>query len=263
MKSRITTTLLIIVFLLPLAVLLIYSFSGRWEYPRVIPSEVSFRAFRYVAGQGNTLVKSILSSAGFSLTSAVLSFVLCLAPASILAYKDFPGKSLLEGILLLPAVLPAMAFAVGAHLMFLLLGVADTWIGVVIILTVYSYPYMLHTLVVGYAAIGPDYRDCALNLGRSRLGTRLTVEIPLLLPSILTGGIVVFLVAFSEYFLVFLIGGGIVPSVTGHLVPFLLSSDFPTASLLVLIFSLLPLVLLVSLEAVVDRAYRRREGRAT
>lgn len=260
MKPRIFTAVLLLVFLLPPAVLAVYTFAGRWEYPRVLPSEASFRAFRYAAGQGRAIAGSVLSSAGFSLAAAALSFCLSLLPASLLAFREFPGKNLIEPLFLLPAVLPAMTFAVGAHLIFLVLRIADTWIGVVLILTVYGYPYMLRTLIVGYRAVGSDYRNCALNLGSSRFRTRLTVEIPLLLPSILAGGIVVFLVAFSEYFLVFLIGGGTVRSVTGHLVPFLLSSDFPVASLLVLLFSLLPFALLVTLEAVVSRIYLKREG---
>ena len=72
------------------------------------------------------------------------------------------------------------------------------------------------------------------------------------------GGTVVFLVAFTEYFLVFLIGGGAVPSYAGYLFPMLLSSDRPVAALLTLIFLCIPLLLFVGLEFLVVRMYRKK-----
>ena len=69
---------------------------------------------------------------------------------------------------------------------------------------------------------------------------------------------VVFLVAFSEYFLVFLLGGGAVPSITGYLVPFLLGSDYAVSSVLVLVFFTLPLLLFLVMETVLHRIYSKR-----
>jgi putative spermidine/putrescine transport system permease protein len=72
------------------------------------------------------------------------------------------------------------------------------------------------------------------------------------------GGSVVFLVAFSEYFLVFLIGGGSVHSYTGTLFPILNSSDRAMGSLLTLVFLLVPLMLFVLTDTAVTRIYRRK-----
>jgi ABC-type Fe3+ transport system permease subunit len=84
------------------------------------------------------------------------------------------------------------------------------------------------------------------------------VDIPLLIPSIISGATVVFLVAFSEYFLVFIIGGGSVASFTGYLFPFLNSSDRPIASALTLIFLLVPVLLFILIDQTVNRLYRSR-----
>ena len=86
----------------------------------------------------------------------------------------------------------------------------------------------------------------------------LKVELPLLLPSIVAGGTVVFLVAFSEYFLVFLIGGGTVNSYTGYLFPFLNSSDRSVASILSLIFMGIPILLFLIIDEAVTRVYKKR-----
>ena len=188
----------------------------------------------------------------------LLTLAMCIVPARHFARHEFRGKTLLEGLLLAPALVPPMTFSMGMHHLFIKAGLADTTAGVVLALAAFSYPYMLRALVAGYLSFGPEYEQCAANLGADRI-TRLTrVELPLLLPSAVAGGSVVFLVAFSEYFLVFLIGGGAVESYTGYLFPFLNSSDRAVASILTLLFLVVPIALFVLLDLVLARLYRAR-----
>jgi putative spermidine/putrescine transport system permease protein len=78
------------------------------------------------------------------------------------------------------------------------------------------------------------------------------------MPAVIAGGSVVFLVAFSEYFLVFLIGGGSVASFTGTLFPLLNSSNRSLAAILTLIFLCLPIVLFLVIDTILVRAYRKK-----
>ena len=50
--------------------------------------------------------------------------------------------------------------------------------------------------VAGFQAMGEGYGICAKNLGASTLSILLQVELPLLMPAVIAGGSVVFLVAF-------------------------------------------------------------------
>jgi putative spermidine/putrescine transport system permease protein len=105
----------------------------------------------------------------------------------------------------------------------------------------FSYPYMLRALVAEFQTMGEDYGICARNLGAGTLSIMLQIELPLLIPAVIAGGSVVFLVVFSEYFLVFLIGGGSIASFTGTLFPLLNSSNRSLAAILTLIFLCLPI----------------------
>lgn len=250
--------LLALLFGLPLLVLLAYAVDPGMRYPEVWPREADLRALVYVLSQWRVLALSLGSSLGYSLATVAACLALCLLPARVLARETFPGKTIAEGLLLAPALVPAMTFAMGAHLLFVRLGLTDTYLGLVLTLTAFSYPFMLRALVAGYQSFGPEYAVVAENLGASPLATFLRVELPLLTPSIIAGGSVVFLVAFSEYFLVFLIGGGTVPSYTGYLFPFLNSSDRATGAILTLIFLVVPVGLFLLTDSLVGRAYRAR-----
>ena len=116
---------------------------------------------------------------------------------------------------------------------------------------------MLRALISGYKTIHPDTLACAGNLGAGFWQMLWEIEIPMLLPAMTAGASIVFLVAFSDYFLVFLIGGGTVPSYSGYLFPFLNSTDWSLASGLTLVFIVVPILLFWILDLTIIRLYRR------
>ncbi len=248
----------VVLFCSPVVVLVLSSIGPHWQFPHLWPQEVSWEPLNTLWNQRLPLLRHLSSSIGYSLATVATTLLMCLTPAATLAHSHFRGKTLLEGLLLTPALVPPMTYAMGLHVAFLHTGLADTFAGVVLVLSLFSFPYMLRPLVAGFEQMGTSYGQCARNLGASRLRTALEIELPLLLPSILAGGSVVFLVAFSEYFLVFLIGGGSVESFTGFLVPLLQSSNRALASACTLFFLLVPLMLFAASEGVVAAYWRKR-----
>ncbi|MFH1139445.1 MAG: ABC transporter permease subunit [Pseudomonadota bacterium] len=244
-------------FVAPLPALILYSISGGWSYPHLAPEKFSSHALEYVRLQQREILFSLGYSIYYSLLTAILAFVVCLFPAQALARRDFKFKSLLEGLLLAPALAPVMTFSMGIHYLFIKIGLADTTTGVVLVLTIVTYPYMLRTLISGLESFSPGYVACAKNLGAGPLARFFRVEWPLLAPAAVAGGSVVFLIAVSEYFLLFLIGGGSVPSYSGFIFPFLASSDRSLASLLTLIFLAAPIFLFAVIDLAISRLYGR------
>lgn len=245
------------IFLFPLAVLILYSFAGRWAFPSLYPDTLNLRTLVYLRENSAGILTAMGSSFLYSITAVLLSIIYSLLPASVLIRSNFPGQRIVESLLLAPAVLPVMTFSIGVHMIFIRLGLADTHLGVALILSIYSYPYMLRALMAGYALIDPNTLVCAQNLGATPWQILWKIEIPLLIPAMVAGGSIVFLVAFSEYFLVFLIGGGIVPSYSGYLFPFLNSTDWSIASALTLISLVPPLLLFLILDLTLARLYRK------
>ncbi len=245
-------------FLLPVVVLILGAVSARWTFPNVIPEAYNGRGLLFLVRNAAGISTSLASSFAYSIAVVLLSALLCVLPASVLARYEFRGRVLLEAVLLSPVLIPAIAYAMGIHFVLIRLGLADTAAGVILILTAAAYPYMLRSLVAGFQGIDPNFEACARNLGAGPFRRLLLVHVPLLAPALVAGGSIVFLVAFSEYFLVFLVGGGAVKSFTGYLFPFLTAADIPIASALTLTFLAVPLVLFAVIDRAVLRFYRRR-----
>jgi len=245
-------------FVFPVFVLVIYSFSSSWSFPEILPESFDLRSYRFLLAHKADIGLSLLSSCAYSFGTIIVTLLLTILPAKVFARVSFRGKHILEGLFLAPALIPPMAFAMGVHYMFIHLDIADSLVGVILVLSLFSYPYMLRALTAGYQACGEKYGLCARNIGASSLRILLTVEIPLLLPAVIAGGTIVFLVSFSEYFLVFLIGGGTVPSYSGYIFPLLNSSDKSVASLLTIIFLILPILLFITVDRLLFAVYRNR-----
>jgi putative spermidine/putrescine transport system permease protein len=261
MKSpaRLLFLFLLIVFIaIPLIYLLLSSFAGRWTFPGFIPQTWSLRAWRFIRKDHIALMKALGTSLSYSLASAFLSALMCWFPAQFLARNRFTGQGILEALLLAPALLPAISFSMGIQVMFIYMGLSDTFFSVVLILSLTSYPYILRSVKTGFLACSVQYSECAANLGAGRIQRLLQVEFPIVLPSVLSGAGIAFLVAFSEYFLVYLIGGGRIAGYTGYLVPFITGSDRAAASSLTLLFLPLPLLLFLFQELFLQRFYIRK-----
>ncbi len=258
MKHAGTLLVLVLLFVLPVIVLLLTALAPGWRFPDVWPDAFSLKGIDYLLRHHDQILTSLGSSFLFSLLTVLLTLFMCMLPAAVFARIEFKGKALLEGLLLTPALVPPMTFAMGLHFLFIKLSLTETMLGVVILLAMFTYPYMFRALVAGYQTLGEDYRICARNLGAGTLAIVLQVELPLLIPAVVAGGSVVFLVAFSEYFLVFLIGGGSVASFTGTLFPLLTSSNRSLAAILTLIFLFLPILLFLVIDTAMVRLYRKR-----
>jgi putative spermidine/putrescine transport system permease protein len=115
-----------------------------WRFPDVWPASFSLKTLTYLLGSQKQILTSLGSSFLFSPLTVLATLPMCLLPAAIFARTEFRGKALLEGLLLTPALVPPMTFAMGLHFFFIKISLTETVAGVVILLAMFSYPYMFH-----------------------------------------------------------------------------------------------------------------------
>jgi molybdate transport system permease protein len=143
-------------------------------------------------------------------TLAALPFGI--AVAWLLARKDFWGKSLVDGIVHLPLVLPPV---VTGYLLLLSFGrkgpiggfleeyfgivFSFRWTGAALACGVMGFPLLVRAVRLSFEAIDRRLEDAASTLGADRLRTFLTVTLPLALPGIIAGMVLCFAKALGEF----------------------------------------------------------------
>ncbi len=159
----------------------------------------------------------LANSVNLGLTVTLLTTLLSLPLALLLVRYNFPGKGLLNGLILIPMVLPPFVGAIGmrhllarfgsVNLLLLDLGVINQpidWLGggsfwgVVILEALHLYPIMYLNLAAALANIDPSLEEAAKNMGASGFRLFRTVTFPLMLPGYFAGAIIVFIWAFTE-----------------------------------------------------------------
>lgn len=134
------------------------------------------------------------------------------ACAWLLARRDFPGKTLVDGIIHLPLVLPPVV--VGYALLVLLgrrgvigqplyewlgITIAFTWKGAAIASAVVAFPLMVRAIRLSLEGVDRGLEQAARTLGCGPVATFFTVTLPLVVPGVLTGVILAFARSLSEF----------------------------------------------------------------
>jgi molybdate transport system permease protein len=143
-------------------------------------------------------------------TAVALPFGIALA--WLLARKDFWGKSLLDGIVHLPLVLPPV---VTGYLLLITFGrrgpvgafLADNfgivfsfrWTGAALACGVMAFPLLVRAIRLSFEAIDRRLEDAAGTLGASPFRIFLTVTLPLALPGVIAGMVLCFAKALGEF----------------------------------------------------------------
>jgi iron(III) transport system permease protein len=161
-------------------------------------------------------VTILANSINLGLVVTLLTTLLSLPLAFLLVRYDFPGKGLLNGLILIPMVLPPFVGAIGMrqllarfgsiNLLLLQTGIIDQpidWLGsgfwgVVILEVLHLYPIMYLNLAAALANVDPSLEEAARNMGASGFKLFRTVTFPLMLPGYFAGAIIVFIWAFTD-----------------------------------------------------------------
>lgn len=88
------------------------------------------------------------------------------------------------------------------------------FLGVVLGLVQFSMPFMILTLVGVIKGINPSLEEAARSLGASRVKTFWRVTLPVSMPGILSGSLLIFALSISSYIVPALMGGfrvGVLP----------------------------------------------------
>ncbi|MCO4316242.1 molybdate ABC transporter permease subunit [Phyllobacterium sp. 21LDTY02-6] len=155
---------------------------------------------------------ALLLSLRIASVATLCSLPLAIITAMALARGRFPGKSLLNGIVHLPLVLPPV---VTGFVLLVLFGrrgpigafLADhfglifsfRWTGAALACGVMGFPLMVRSIRLSIEAIDRGLEDAAATLGANPAWVFVTVTLPLMLPGVIAGAILGFAKAVGEF----------------------------------------------------------------
>jgi putative spermidine/putrescine transport system permease protein len=230
---------------MPFIPLIIWSFSHRWYFPALLPTEWNLRAWNYVISSQSRVLEAFGYSTVVALTVTILSILIGIPAGRALGLYQFWGKEFVRFLIIAPTIVPTLAVAMGIHVMFIRYGLTDTLPGVILVHLIPVTPYMVLVMTTVFANYDPDYEEQARTLGATSIQVFRYVTLPAILPGIVVGGLFAFIISWSQYVLTLLIGGGQIITLPILLFTFANSGDNPITAALSIVF-IAPAILFIS-----------------
>ena len=158
-------------------------------------------------------------SVGLASTLLILTFGIALA--WLFARKEWPLKSIVETAVLLPLVMPPVSTGLillkifgrrsplGQWLYERGIEIVFNWKGVLIAMSVMSFPLLVRSVRTSFAEVNPRLEQIAATLGASPLRIFFVITIPLAYKGIVAGALLAFSRALGEFGATILLAGNI------------------------------------------------------
>ena len=258
LKSVLAVTAVCILF--PMAVIAVWSITGRWPWPNLLPESWTLRTLKELFFGSAKLPQLLASSISLAAMVALLATVISILTARATEFYNLPGKGLIRFSGMLPLLVPGTVFAMGIQLAMLKLGLSDKIAGVVLVHLVCALPYCLAIMGDVTRAEGIRLEEQAQVLGASPVRAFFAVTLPALMPGILSSMSMGFILSYSQYFTTLMVGGGRVKTIALVLVPYIQSGDRALASAYSVAFVASAMIVFFIFEALIKKL--RKEGTA-
>ena len=164
------------------------------EFP---PEEWGLAAYRALFADprwGQAIVFSLKVSA----VAVVLSVVAAGFAAIGLSRLHMRGEALVTAVILAPLAMPVVVLALGTFQFFIQIQINGTLAGIALAHAVLGVPYVFLTVRAALSKLDMALVRSAMSLGAGTLDVLRWVYLPAILPALLSGALLVFVVSFDE-----------------------------------------------------------------
>jgi multiple sugar transport system permease protein len=165
---------------------------------KFIPRQWTFDNYRGIFST-SLFTRALINSIGIALIATFLAVIIGSMAAYAIARLDFPGKRLLIGASLMIAMFPPISLVSPLFNLWRIIGLFDTWPGLIIPYLTFSLPLAIYTLSAFFREIPWDLEKAAQVDGATPYQAFRKVILPLAAPGVFTTAILVFIFAWNDF----------------------------------------------------------------
>jgi putative spermidine/putrescine transport system permease protein len=202
---KILTLILLLLFLAPIVAVVLISFTSATtlQFP---PPGFSLRWYEEVwammFGPAAAMVRlgeSILVSLEIAAATAIVCVLAGVPACYALVRFRFPGRVLIEELLGLPVVFPAVVLGIALLILVSASGLNLGLFQIVVAHSIVALPFMMRNCLASMRGIEPALEESARVLGASRSRAFFEIVLPLARGGIVSGALLVFILSFNEF----------------------------------------------------------------
>lgn len=192
----------VVVFLFPLVWILSVSLKGPTEQfvvpPTVVPVEPTLENYHRLLAETNFL-RYILNSLGIAFATVLLALSIGAPAAYAMARFKLLSGPIVSAMVLLVYMFPPILLGIPLFVIFARLGLADSYLGLVLAHTTFALPFVVWMLRDFFLAVPFEIEEAALVDGCTRWRVLWGIVMPIASPGLVACGIFTFILSWNDY----------------------------------------------------------------
>jgi putative spermidine/putrescine transport system permease protein len=175
-----------------------------------------------------------------------------------LSQPHVPFRRAIMAILISPMIVPLIISAAGMYFFYSRIGLQGTYLGVVLAHAALGIPFVIITVTATLVGFDNSLTRAAANMGAGPVKTFFRVQMPLILPGVISGGLFAFITSFDEVVVVLFVGSAGQKTLPWQMFTGLREQISPTILAVAAILVVISICLLTVVEILRRRSERMR-----
>jgi len=175
-----------------------------------------------------------------------------------LSQSHVPFRGAIMAILISPMIVPLIISAAGMYFFYSRIGIQGTYIAVVLAHAALGTPFVIITVTATLVGFDKSLVRAAANMGADPVTTFFKVQMPLILPGVISGGLFAFITSFDEVVVVLFVGSASQKTLPWQMFTGLREQISPTILAVATVLVTISILLLTTLELLRRRNERLR-----
>jgi putative spermidine/putrescine transport system permease protein len=208
---RVICGLIFLFLIVPILVIIPLSFNAE-NFFTFTPGMLRFDADAYSLRHYETFLtderwtRAVQNSLIIAPAATLLSTALGTLAAIGLSQSSMPFKGAIMAVLISPMIVPLIISAAGMYFFYSRIGLQGTYAGVILAHAALGTPFVIITVTATLVGFDRSLTRAAANLGAGPVTTFFKVQMPLILPGVVSGGLFAFITSFDEVIVVLFVG---------------------------------------------------------
>ncbi|MCU4652627.1 ABC transporter permease [Roseibacterium sp. SDUM158016] len=202
--------------------------------------------------------QALWNSVRIAPVATVISVTLGTLAAIGLSQSHVPFKGAIMAILISPMIVPLIISASGMYFFYSRVGLQGTYWGVVLAHAALGIPFVIITVTATLVGFDRSLTRAAASLGANPVTTFFRIQMPLILPGVISGGLFAFITSFDEVVVVIFVGSASQQTLPWQMFTGLREQISPTILAVATILVVVSIMLLTAVELLRRRSERLR-----
>ena len=203
-------------------------------------------------------IRAIRNSFFIGICATLLSTALGTLAAIGLSRSEMPYRRLVMSILISPMIVPLIITAAGMFYFYSQVHLSQTYLGVIMAHAVLGTPFVIITVTATLVGFDKSLVRASQSLGAGALTTFRKVQMPLIIPGVISGGLFAFITSFDEVVAVLFLASPEQRTIPRQMWSGIREQISPTILAVATLLVLLSIILLTVLELLRRRSERLR-----